>query len=452
MSEIFDSLNTLFDHNPVSTLHDLGIIDTGQASNDNEQNPYWPFVVQEGNLGVPMAYVGKLYRYAVAIFFQQKQLGLDRQADSEKLPDSGRRDRVIKSGYISAPKADSDLVSQMVGCIAAAERHRMNYNVWAFRKKVMDWASFEAIKKELEECAVWSSNHVSDNCAFDYRRYLIHLAIAKFSQVSLDHEILTNCVNVEEVLVFAKTRESAAQKSESFVDLEECLSFQLRVSTFNVESHKGSAGGSSSSRLIPQDHLIASRLSILPKLRALPGFLMKRRRSKPVIRKGNSDEELPQSTPITSLNNPHIDHHHDEREAENEQQSRQTPVNSGTLPGYTEKESKQHGSPTQNRNKDLENMKKDETLFSLHGPWMKVKRPSQTVREFIVHDKGPYLSVLDFIIVTVCLTLCSYHYYDRQLEGLRSAWIAWTVLLGWVVIKYMTVKQGQILHGSDSER
>jgi hypothetical protein len=48
-------------------------------------------------------------------------------------------------------------------CLKACDRHRMNYNAWTYRRKLLPAVNSTLLKIELHCVAVWIRGHVSDH-------------------------------------------------------------------------------------------------------------------------------------------------------------------------------------------------------------------------------------------------------------------------------------------------
>ncbi|KAI9324286.1 hypothetical protein DFJ73DRAFT_802564 [Zopfochytrium polystomum] len=255
MAQLLASLDALFASHPAGTLVDLGISPpTASASTaDRAEEPagsFHPFIVVEGNLGIPADVVEPLFRHAHAAFFLARARrrpaldGIPRFPYRRPGTHSGsnddeddavaallasasralalinpelyttwnvRRDLVLagriraqeevglidliltrhpKRGTLwnyrtwlteqliaEARKATGEstsvaaiLAHEWTVCTRACDRHRMNYNAWTHRLKLLAHVGDAATARgEVARVGVWLRRNVSDHSGFAYR-------------------------------------------------------------------------------------------------------------------------------------------------------------------------------------------------------------------------------------------------------------------------------------------
>ncbi|KAI8619720.1 hypothetical protein BC830DRAFT_1102770 [Chytriomyces sp. MP71] len=230
MSDIFAAFGQLIAAHPPSTLNDFGFM----PPSEDKEGPYAPFVLVEGNLGVPANWIEPLCHLSHSIYFRLKDLDI---ADTTKSVDRAdltlasmllllmnpeiysawnTRKRLLVARTLSLteelafvdlvltkhpkrPSAwthrawllarwernfeDNARAHELDVCDKAARRYRMNYHAWTHRWKVTQDSSLEFKLFAFQRVKTYICSHISEHSAFAH-------ALAVFDSILQNEQLI----------------------------------------------------------------------------------------------------------------------------------------------------------------------------------------------------------------------------------------------------------------------
>ncbi|KAJ3285493.1 Protein prenyltransferase alpha subunit repeat-containing protein 1 [Rhizoclosmatium sp. JEL0117] len=220
MAELYSTFSRLLKANPASALIDFGFVPP-VASLESQESSYHPFLLIEGNLGVPANAIPPLCRFSHSVFFKlANQFSADHKcladSDLDELDASSKclllmnpeiytawniRKKLLTLQRLNAteemalidlvlskhpkrPAAWSHrawllprlretssninklLTHELKICDQAAQRHRMNYHAWTHRWKVVRTAPLDFRLSAFKSTRKYISSHISEHSAF----------------------------------------------------------------------------------------------------------------------------------------------------------------------------------------------------------------------------------------------------------------------------------------------
>ncbi|RIA81329.1 hypothetical protein C1645_810106 [Glomus cerebriforme] len=142
VEKLYQTLNKIFD---THEIHEIGLL---PYQNTQPNDDYYPFFFIESNLGIPLEYVDKLYKYAHGIFMKVRDCGSDGNNETVKLlKDSTRCIVIINTDCYSALNARKKLIIdnhinpikelKFIDLLFTFPKHTKHSTIWFHRKWII---------------------------------------------------------------------------------------------------------------------------------------------------------------------------------------------------------------------------------------------------------------------------------------------------------------------------